>query len=167
MNETLKFICIVTLIAIITLLISNIELHHIKGKAIYSGPLPKTYDILTTRQTGLHEPVYIFNSKNIKFRELPKHPGFNINHYIKTEITEHIASKLNSKLIAFKNAFMRVPKSTMPIHTLYDSISKGEQIVMAADPATFDDNKLRIAYSKNDNIEFFASGDRFYITRAS
>ena len=167
MNETIKLILIAVVISIIVLLVSNIELYAVKGKAIYIGPMPKTYVVLSTKQTGLREPIYVFNSKNVKFRDLPKHPGFNSNHYVKCEVSEHLASKLNNKFKEFSKTFAHIPRSSMPVHTLYDTISKGEQVVMMTDPGTSEGSKLRIAHAKTDAVEFFTSDDKFYITKAS
>ena len=163
MNGTIRLFLIVVIIVVILLIVANIELKIVEQKAIYTIPLNKTYLVLSPDKTGLNDPIYIYNSKYIKSKDVPKLNGFNNNNYIKSQIDAHLASKLNSKVSDLFNTVGRIPKSSMPINTLYSVVSKGEEIASTIDPASADRMSYKALQSTRDNIEFFINNDQLYI----
>ena len=163
MNETIKFFMIVVIVVIILLIIANIELKIVENKAVYSTPLTKTYLILTPSKTGLNDPVYVYNSKNIKSKDVPKLNGYNVNYYNKTSVDKHLATKLNDKITELFSNVGRVPKSSMPINALYNVVSKGEEIATTLDPMTSDKSTYKALHSTRDNVEFFINNDKLYV----
>ncbi len=150
-------------VLLIVLLVANIELYLVEDKAIFINKAPKTYYVLSAKDTGLTNPIYIYNKKNVKFRDIPKHPGFNSDNYQKTEINEHVASKFNTKLRDFGKLVLHLPTSSIPIQKLYNTISKGQEFMMLKDNVTIDESNVKIVYPKDDNIEFFTVGDKIYV----
>lgn len=164
MNETVRLILIFIAVAIIVVLIANIELYINKQKAIYSSSLVKRYEMLTPRKTGLQDPIWIFNTKNVHAKDIQFPHGFNKNKFTKSRIQEHLASKLNRPISDLFTYLKHLPKSTMPINTLYNTISKGEEAVFNVDPGSGTaETNYKIIHSKRDNIETFISGDQYFI----
>lgn len=163
MNDTFKFFIIVVIIIIVLLIVANVELKLVEQKAIYTVPLNKTYLILPPSKTGLQEPIYIYNSKKIKSKSVPKISGYNENSYKKCCVDKHLATKLNDKLKELVSVVTKVPKSSMPINTIYSVISKGEEMASTIDPAINDTSYYRALHSVNDKIEFFINNDILYI----
>lgn len=165
MNETIKLILILALITVIVSIFANIELFITKRRAFYDVPITKNFVMLKPEYTGLSKPVWIFNSKNIKSRNIPHSNGFNKNEYTKYRIEEHLASKLNRPLKEFFTTIKQIPKSKMPLNALFNTISKGEVFATSVDPGTINNraSDYKIIHSKNDNIETFIADDRIYL----
>lgn len=164
MNQTIELILFLSCVTIIVAMISNIELFVSKRKAIYSSPLTKNFVYLKPSETGLKYSCWIYNSKNIKARNIPYPQGFNKNNYSKDLIEEHLASRLNRPIIDFFQTLANITKTKMPMNMLYNAIMKGEIIASNADPiANQSLSTYKIIHSKQDHIETFISGDRFYI----
>ena len=165
MNETIRLILIFCTISVIVLIIANLEMYINKNKSIYSGQLMKRYEYITPAKSGLHDPVWIFNSKNIKAKDIEYPRGHNKSKYVKSHIDEHLASKLNRPLKELLQSLVKLPRSSMPLNTLYTTISKGEEAVFSVDPGSIVPIKsnYKILHSTRDNIEAFISNDQFYI----
>ena len=164
MNETVKLILVFIAVAIVVVIIANIEMYINKKKAIYTTPLVKRYAVLTPNQTGLQDPIWIFNTKNIHAKDIRFPNGFNKNKFTKERVQEHLASKLNRPIGDLINYVRRLPKSSMPINTLYNTISKGEEAVFGVDPSSGTaESNYKIIHSKRDNIETFISGEELFI----
>lgn len=164
MNETLQLFLIIGVISIIVIIVANIELFITKRKTIFSGPLTKNFVVIKPKYTGFSEPVWIFNSKNMKAKQIPHSNGFNKNEYDKYVIEEHFASRLNRPLREFFDSLKSIPKSKMPMNTLFNAIYKGEVLASSADPAAvIKPSSYKIIHSKQDNVEAFIAGDNFYL----
>ena len=165
MRESIKLILIFIGVSLVVLLIANVELHINKRKAIYEGELMKQYVYLPPRKTGLSDPIWVFNTKNVHTKDINFPPGFNKNKYLKIRIEEHIASKMNKPVLELLHSLQHLPKSSMPFNTLYKTISKGEEAVIKVDPISASPNEsgYKVIHSKRDKIETFISGDHFYI----
>ena len=100
MNETVKLFLLFSMVAIIVLIIANIELAINKNKSIYSGELMKTFEMIPVRKTGLKDPIWIYNTKNTHARDIRFTTNHNYNKYIKSTIDEHLASKMNKPLFS-------------------------------------------------------------------
>ena len=125
--------------------------------------LCKTYEIIPPDKTGLHDPILIFNVKRVHARDLKLSDVYSSNTYNKIRMNEHIASKLNRPLIELVDVLKHFSHTSMPIDTLYRTISKGEETVMNADPSVSGaiESEYKLIHSKRDNIETFVSGERF------
>jgi len=167
MNETIKLIFIFCGVALIVLLVANIEMYINKNNSIYSGQLMKRYVYIPPETSGLQDPIWIFNSKNIKAKDIQYPNGYNKRKYTKSVIDEHLASKLNKPLKELLQSLRHLPKSSMPLNTLYTTISKGEEAVYSVDPGTIAPikSKYKIIHSIRDNIETFINNDRYYIVQ--
>ena len=169
MNPTVEFFLTLTIIALIVLVVSNIELFINKNKSVYSEKLCKTYITISPNKTGLRDPIVIFNTKRIHGRDLDLTSIYGTNNYIKRPMNEHIASKLNRPLVELIDILKHFKHTSMPINTLYQTISKGEETVMNADPSVSGsvEPTYKIVHSIRDNIEPFVSGERFYVVKHS
>lgn len=164
MNETIRLILIFGSVAFVVLIIANIELFINEKKAIYSNDLVKTVMMIPPRKTGLNDPIWIFNSKNIKSKDIQYPQGHNHSLYQKYKMDEHLASKMNRPIKEFFSYLANIPKSSMPINNLFKSVSKGEEAIFTVDPSTSDiSTQYKIIHSNRDKIESFISGDKFYI----
>ena len=125
----------------------------------------KQYVYLSPSKTGLKDPIWIFNSKNIKAKDIKYPRGYNKNNYVKHHIDEHLASKLNRPVKELLHSISQIPKSTMPLNALYTTISKGEEAVSNVDPSAVAPIKsnYKVIHSTRDNIETFINNDHFYI----
>ena len=167
MNPTIEFFLTLTIIAVIVLVISNIELFINKNKSVYSNKLCKTFEIIPPEKTNLHDPIIIFNTKRTHARDLNLQDKYKNKAFIKQRMDEHIASKLNRPLVELVDILKRFSQTSMPINTLYQSISKGEETVMNADPGVSGSiiPEYKIVHSARDSIESFVSGEKFYILK--
>ena len=167
MNPTFEFFLTLTVVAVVVLVLSNIELFINKNNAVYSNKLCKTYEIIPPEKTNLKDPVVIFNTKKLHSRDLKLSSIYDKNNYIKQQMSEHIASKLNRPLIELIDILKHFKHTSMPINTLYQTISKGEETVMNADPSVSGtiEPEYKIIHSARDTVESFVSGERFYILK--
>lgn len=165
MNETIKLILVFCAVAFVVLIIANIELYVNKNNAVFEGELMKTYMMVPPNKTGLKDPVWVFNSKNVKGRDITYPAGHNKNNFVKMRIEEHLASKMNKPVSDLIEYIKKIPKSSMPLNNLYKTISKGEEAVLNVDPGSVGavESDYKIIHSTNDNVEAFINGDKFYI----
>ena len=127
----------------------------------------KTYECILPSKTGLNDPIWIFNTKNVKANQIDYPRSYNKNNYVKYSINEHLASKLNKPIKELFDSLAKIPRSSMPLHTLYTTISKGEDAVFSIDPGSVIPIKsnYKIIHSTRDNIETFINNDTYYIIR--
>lgn len=164
MIETIKLLLLLFIVSVIVCIIANVELFISQHKASYSCPLVKDYKIITPKESGLTHPMYLFNTKYIKSKSIPFHKGFNKNNYQKVQLEKHLATRLNQPIIEFVSTLSKVPKSKMPLNTLFSAVSKGEEIANNADPSyNSKPTTYKLIYHKNNNVEAFITGDKFYL----
>ena len=164
MNQTISLLLTLAVITIVVSIVANIELAITKRKCVYSGQLMKGCVMLSPEQTGLSHPCWIYNSKYIKGRNIAYPNGHNKSKYAKRIIDEHFASKLNRPIGDFLHSLASVPKSKMPLNSLYNAIMKGEIMATNADPMSNSSlTNYRLIHSKQDRLECFISGNEFFI----
>ena len=161
-----KFIAILVVVALVVLVMANLELYLNKRRSFATIAANKYSNILLPKDTGLMDPVYVYNSKKIKRRDLNYQVGYSTRMYSKRTIHEHIASRVMRPIKEFFYILKSIPKSYSPINTLYTSFGKSGEVLNNADPLTFNPlSDYKILSSKRDNVEAFFSDGKIYLVK--
>ena len=160
MNIQKRFIIISAIIFIIIVLLSYVEMTQCEHSAIF------TLDIREVESKGclkLHvddHTIYVYNK--ITF-PIPYNDDYESSKYIKSNVTEHLASKV---LTPIKSIFCNIkdcPHNSAPINTLYNAVSEGASIFNIVQYLTGVEQKLILEHHKNDNISAFIEDGFLYI----
>lgn len=166
MKLNIKFISILLVIAVVVIILANIELYVNKKHCALSLTLSKNSNTLLPENTGFEDPIYIYNSKHVKRKDLIYQPGYVEEEYVKKVLNEHVASKISHPFKDLTKMVSSMPKSRTPINDLYTTLSKGGEIINTVDPLSFDPaSNYKMLTSKRDNAEAFISGDKLYIVK--
>lgn len=161
---SVKFLLIAATVIILVILLANVELYFNKRNSIYVVELSKDCVVLLPKNTGFMDPVYIYNPKKIKKRDLSFEIGYNERNYIKKSIYEHIASKISKPLKELGNVLMSIPKSKTPLNTLYSTIGKSGEIMSTMTPTSYDPSSgYKMLTSIRDSAEAFVAGNKLYV----
>ena len=161
-----KFILILIIVVVVIALLGNLELFINKRNCVVSVPISKDSNTLLPEYTGFKDPIYVYNSKKVKRKDLDYKLGYTEDKYIKKPIQEHIASKITHPLKELGAILKKVPKSKMPLNTLYSSFGKGGELINTADPLSYNSlSGYKMLTSTRDNAEAFIAGNKLYITR--
>ena len=166
MSINVKFIFILIIIVLIVILLANLELYINKRNCAVSVSLSKDTNVLLPEYTGFMDPIYIYNSKKIKRRDLNYQLGYNEGKYIKKHVQEHVASKISNPLKELGLLLKKIPKSKTPINTLYSTIGKSSEIINTADPLSYNPlSEYKMLTSIRDNAEVFIADNKLYIIK--
>lgn len=161
-----KFILILLIILIIVFILAHIELSVNKYFSYCAIPLDNSM-VLLPEDTGLHDPLYIYNCKKVKRNDLDYQLGYNQNVYTKKKIHEHLASKMSKPLLDALKTFRTIPKSKLPLHSFYSSLNKSSELINAVDPTSYNtSSNYNMLTSKRDNAEAFIANDVVYIIKS-
>ena len=167
MNETIRLVLIFACVSVLVLIVANIELFINKYIAVHEGELVKGVKMISTEKTGLNDPIWIYNSKNVHMKDIRFPFKYHKSDFVKESIDEHLGSKINRPFFEVIGHMKNIFKSSMPINNLYKILSKGEEAIYIIDPGTgIEMTGYKLIHSKRDNnIEAFISGDKFYILK--
>ena len=166
MGLNIKFIVILTTIALVVILLANIELYFNKKHCVLSLTLSKNTNTLMPENTGFMDPIYIYNSKHIKRRDINYQPGYNERQYVKKTLDEHVASKISHPFKDLTKLLASIPKSKTPINDLYSTVGKSGEIINTIDPLSYNPvSNYKMLTSTRDNAEAFVSDNKVYIIK--
>ena len=161
-----KFVFIVITIVITIIILANLELYMNKRNCIFSVSLSKDSSVFLPEYTGFMDPVYVYNSKKIKKRDLNYQVGYNEGKYIKKNIQEHVASKISNPLKELGSLLKKIPKSKTPINTLYSTFGKSGEIINTADPLSYNPlSGYKMLTSIRDGADAFIANDKLYVIK--
>ena len=161
-----KFIIILITIVLMVILLSRIELYINERKSMISVSVLKNSCVLLPSYTGLKDPVYIYNSNKVKKKDLRYEGGYVKSEYVKKDIHEHVASKIFTPLNDLGKLLKSIPKSKMPLNSIYLTLSKSGEIINTADPLSYNSlSGYRLLTSKRDNVEAFIAHNKIYINK--
>ena len=164
----IKFIFVLVIIVIVIIALANLELYINKHNCMASVSLSKDSSVLLPEYTGFMDPVYVYNSKKVKRRDLDYQLGYNEGKYIKKHIQEHVASKISNPLKELGILLKKIPKSKTPINTLYSTFGKGGEIISTADPLSYNPlSGYKMLTSIRDGADAFIAYDKLYIFKPS
>lgn len=159
-----KFVSILIVMTLIVVILANIELYINKKRCAISLTLSKNSDILMPEKTGFADPIYIYNSKKMKRKELNYLPGYDENKYVKKKLDEHVASKISRPFKELTKTLASIPKSKTPINAIYSSMGKSGEIINTIDPLSYNSfSNYKMLTSIRDNAEAFVSENKVYI----
>lgn len=161
-GENLTYI--LCFLAVVILIVSNIELMLCKNKSKFAIEIPKEVVILQPEKFGIRYPMYIYNSSNIKRKDIKFLPTYTDKTYVKYDIPIHVASKINAPLVNAWNGIKQLPYSKMPINTLYSAVNNSDSFMASINPINGGDKskyKLLISTFDDNKIELFID-DRIY-----
>lgn len=162
----IKFIFILVIIVIIIILLANLELYINKRSCVVSVSLSKDSSVLLPEYTGFMDPVYIYNSKKVKKRDLNYQLGYNERKYITKKIQEHVASKISNPLKELGTLLKKIPKSKTPINTIYSTFGKSGEIISKADPLSYNPfSEYKMLTSVRDGADAFIADNKLYIVK--
>lgn len=164
----IKFIFLLVVIVIIIIGLANLELYVNKYNCMASVSLSKDSSVLLPEYTGFMDPIYVYNSKKVKRRDLDYQLGYNEKNYIKKQIQEHVASKISSPLKELGALLKKIPKSKTPINTLYSTFGKSGEIISSADPLSYNPlSGYKMLTSIRDGADAFIANDKLYIFKSN
>ena len=164
----IKFIFILVIIVLIIIALSNLELYINKRNCVVSVSLSKDSSVLLPEYTGFMDPVYIYNSKKVKRRDLDYQLGYNEGKYTKKHIQEHVASKISNPLKELGTLLKKIPKSKTPINTIYSTFGKSGEIISTADPLSYNPlSEYNMLTSLRDDADAFIADNKLYIVKPS
>lgn len=155
---------ILAFVITIVIILAIIELEINKRRAIISFALLKDYDVIMPDISGCYDPIYIYNAKRMKRREVKLMSMYSQNDYEKKKIETHVASRITNELRKWWRIIKGIPSSNMPINTIYSAIGKSGNFISSMDPLYYNPySNFRILTSKRDDVEAFVSGGKIHI----
>lgn len=162
-----KFLSTMTLIVVLVFVLANIELYINKKSCILSIDLSKRYNIILPEYTGFSDPIYIYNTKNVKRNEIMYRPGYNEKNYVKKKLSEHVASKISRPFRDIVKTVLLLPKSKTPINDLYEAVSRSSDMKNIIHPLCSSFGDYRMITSKRDDADGFVSDKKIYIIKGN
>ena len=157
---------ILAFVVVIVIILAIIELEINKSHSRLSFALLKDYDVIMPDISGCYDPIYIYNAKRMKRREIKLMPMYSPNDYEKKKIETHVASRITNELRKWWRIIKGIPSSNMPINMIYSAIGKSGNFISSMDPLYYNPySNFRILTSKRDNVEAFVSGGKIHIIR--
>ena len=164
LNKT--FILLLLTLSTIIILLSNLELWISKRNCTIVIPSGEDKYVLMPDETGFIDPIYIYNSKNIKKKDLRFEIGYNEKWYIEKNIDEHIASKISSPLEDLYYIMKNSTNYGMPINNIYRALGKGGEFINKVDPLSYEeDDDYKLITSKKDNAFAFIAKGLIYVKK--
>lgn len=159
-----SFLFISFTVVLIVIILANIELYYNESHCRYKTIIPKKLVIISSKELGITHPVYVYNKTKIKRTDITYQLGFDESKYVKKKIPEHVASKIFSPIRDIGVGIKTIPKTRMPINTLYSSLGKSDEVIGNVNPLTYvDTSDYRMLIHKNDEgIEAFFASDMLY-----
>lgn len=150
MFETFSIVRLILYLTIIALLLSIIEAYSINHRCVTRIDVPK--NVVVIEPNGVvREPIYVYNKKKVKRKDIPYKKGFNDKKYEKRKISEHVGSKIICATANVIKGLVSVVTSKTPIDTLYNSLGKSDGVVSNANPLKYeDDSNIRLLVHKKD-----------------
>ena len=90
MNETIRLVLMFSCVSVLVLIVANIELFVNKNIATYEGELMKDVKMISANRTGLNDPIWIYNSKNIHMKDIRFPFKYHKSDFVKEPIEEHL-----------------------------------------------------------------------------
>lgn len=152
-------------LAIIVIILSNVELSHSKRSSALSMELPKTSFTIDPNKFGTKYPITIYNTNLIKRRQLKLQTNADIL-YVKHEVPVHIASKITQPIKDMWSIVKTLPFTKMPINTLYSGLNKSDTLLTTINPLINPDKgKYRMLIAKEDvgKVEAFIDDKLYFI----
>lgn len=151
---------------LIIMLLANLELYFNKRNCALSVSLSKDSSVLLPEHTGFMDPIYIYNSKKIKRRDLDYQLGYNERQYVKKRVQEHVASKISNPLNELGILLKKIYKTKTPINTLYSTLGKSGEILNTVDPLSYNPlSEYRMLTSVRDNVDAFMADNKLFIVK--
>lgn len=153
------------MLAIVIIVVSNIELSACKNKSKYVIDIPDEAIVILPEEIHSKYPVYIYNSSKVKRDEIKYDPSYSKTSYEKFEIPLHIATKITQPIKDMFKGLFRLPKTRMPVNTLYNMLNKSDKLMSNINPLVGQDkSKYKMLVSAVDvgNLEIFMD-DKIYV----
>ena len=132
----LDFLKIVVVIALVVLILANLEFYINKRKAITNTRLKKRYQVIPPLISGFKHDVIIYNPGEIRKKDVLKETDAK-NNIIKKSVDEHLASKLTTPLKNLKSNLKGISHSPTPLNDIYSSFGKVGEVVGVNDPLSY------------------------------
>lgn len=157
---------VLVLLAVLVLILSNVELRNCKSRARYSIPLPADFSIIQPETVSMRYPIYIFNASRIKRSDIKYLPSYDEKIYRLHNVPVHLATKIDQPILSMYRMFRKIPKSNLPLNTLYRGLSKGDTLVNNLNPLSGSMKhkyKILIANVDSKYLEAFADDKIYFI----
>lgn len=161
-----KFLLILMIISLIIFILAVIELMVNKHRCRYSIDIPKRYIVIMPRDSGLHEPVYIYDKSKVKKHDIDYKLGYRDSDYVKVKVPEHVVSKVLRPINTISNNLKELPNSKTPINDIYNSLGMSDSVINSANPLTYNDvSNYRMLIARKDSKceTFIANGKMYFI----
>lgn len=168
MNFVVNITYVLIVLAIVVIILSNLELYKNKKSSPFSIELPKSSAKIDTSVFDTINPIYIYNSVNVKKHELKLHPVYSDFVYLKYDVPIHIGAKLTQPIKDMWAAVKSLPFTKLPINTLYTGLNKSDTLLTNINPLISPEKgKYRMLVSKDDagKVEAFIDNDRIYFVK--
>ena len=161
-----KLLLLLMIVTLIIFILAVIELMINKHRCRYSVDVPKKCLVIMPRDSGFHEPIYIYDKSKIRKPYLDFGLGYRDCDYVKVKIPEHVASKVMKPINTIGEILKEIPHSKTPINDLYNSIGMSDNVISSANPLTYNDtNNYRMLIARKDSKceTFIANGKLYFV----
>lgn len=154
----------IVIIALIVLILANLELYINKRNADIELSLKKKFHVIPPIVSGCKHDVIIYNPNSIKKKEVLKQTNEK-DLVIKKYVDEHLASKLTVPIVGLKDKLKGIAHSSTPINDLYSAFGKAGEVVGTSDPLSYNSmSGYKMLLHPDDKETFaFIAYDKIYL----
>lgn len=166
MGLSINFTYIIVILALLVIILSNLEMYKSKQSSLLALNLPKISTTIPENKFGTKYPIYIYNAAKLKRNQLTLLPTKSDIVYIKHEIPVHVAAKIMQPLKDMWGVVCKLPFTKLPINTLYTGLNKSDTLLTNINPLINPDKgKYRMLIAKEDvgKVETFIDDKLYFV----